>query len=71
MRIICKTMTRIIGETMRGSVTRNMVRMFEPPATREASSSAASMLRKAGVSSITLPAMPLATMCAHRMPGML
>ena len=56
---------------MSGSVTRVMVRRFEAPDTRAASSNARFMLRNAGVSSMTLADMPLAIRCTQTIPGTL
>jgi hypothetical protein len=50
----CNANTSAIGAAIIGSVMRHIVVMLDPPATLPASSKALSMLRNAGVRSITL-----------------
>ena len=63
--------TMVMAGTITGSVTRIIVRMLVAPETRAASSSSTFMLRKAGVSSITLSEMVFAIRWAQTMPGTL
>ena len=62
---------RIIGEIIRGRVTLNIVRRLLAPPTRAASSKLASMLRKAGVKSMTLIEIPWPIRFAKTIPGTL
>ncbi len=61
----------IIGETISGNVILKSVRRLLAPPTRAASSSVESMLRKAGVSSMTLIDIPWPIKLAQTMPGTL
>ena len=67
----CNAKTKIIGEIINGRVTLKSVRKLPAPPTRAASSSVASMLRNAGVKSITLIEMPWPIKFAQTMPGTL
>ncbi len=60
-----------MGEIISGSVTLKSVRRLLAPPTRAASSSVESMLRNAGVRSITLIEMPCPIRLAQTMPGTL
>ena len=62
---------RAMGEIMIGIVTRTIVRIVDAPETRPASSSAASMLRKIGVSIITVVEEAPPTTWMKMSPGML
>src|SRR5689334_3728616 len=60
-----------MGETISGRVTLKTVRRLLAPPTRAASSSVESILRKAGVNSITLIEMPCPIRFAQTIPGTL
>ena len=69
MRTMLSMNTTERAGTITGSVTRIMVRTFEAPDTLAASSMLRSMLRKAGVRSMTFWEMALAIRCAQMIPG--
>ena len=71
MRSSWSEKTSTMGEIIRGNVTRIMVCRLPAPPTRACSSNRESMLRNAGVSSMTLVDIPLAIRCAHMIPGTL
>ena len=54
IRMSCRAKRSMIGETMTGIVTRTIVANLLAPLTRAASSNAASIFRKIGVSIITV-----------------